>query len=59
MKEKYKIVIKTLLMLLFIGISLTAMIAILLNKNELEFKHIVGLFMLAIAMRGVDRIIFD
>ena len=56
MKEKYKIVIKLLLILLFISISLTA---ILLNKNDLEFKHIVGVFMLAIAMRGVGKIIFD
>ena len=57
MKEKYKILIRALLALLFIGISLTAMIA-LLNKNELEFKHLVGIFMLGITMRGVDRIIF-
>ena len=56
MKEKYKIVIKSLLILLLISISLTA---ILLNKNELEFKHIVGVFMLAIAVRGINQIIFD
>jgi len=56
MKGKYKIAIKALLILLFIGISV---IAILLNENELEFKHIVGVFMLAIAMRGVGKIIFD
>jgi len=56
MKEKYKVVIKTLLILLFICIS---GVALLFNINELEFKHAIGIFMLGIATIGVNNIIFD
>ena len=56
MREKYKVEIKALLMLLFVLISA---ITLFLRINELEFKHAVGIFMLGVAFMGIDNIIFD
>lgn len=56
MKERYKIGIKALLILLFILISA---IVLFPRINELEFKHAVGIFMLGVAFTGVNNIIFD
>ena len=56
MRERYKVEIKALLILLFILISA---IALFLRINELEFKHAVGIFMLGVAFMGINNIIFD
>ena len=54
MRKKYEIQIKMLLVLLFILISAVALFS---KINEFEFKHAIGIFMLAIAFAGIDSII--
>ena len=56
MIKKYEVQIKMLLVLLFILISVVALLS---RANELEFKHAVGIFMLGVAFMGINNIIFD
>ena len=55
MRKKYEVQIKMLLAMLFILISVVALFS---KINELEFKHVVGIFMLGVAFIGINNIMF-
>ena len=56
MRKKYEVQIKMLLAMLFILISAAALFS---KINELEFKHVIGIFLLGVAFIGINNIIFN